>query len=200
MPRFRLVTGWHTHRTNPNFSARINHSPQKVGQNLRPEPNQSAKTKKLTFPSWLKQDPWSNNVTFKISRIQYKTTWQRTRKIPTHKGKNANPEMTQVLELSNKAAMKNVQSLYCVWVFVTLWTVAYQVPLRPRDSPGMNTRAGWHFLLQGIFLTQGLNLSFLHCRRTLYCLSHQGSPKAAIQPGHKSILPMNRKSLSKKTE
>ena len=106
--------------------------------------------------------------------------------------------MTQVLELSNKAAMKNVQSLYCVWVFVTLWTVAYQVPLRPRDSPGMNTRAGWHFLLQGIFLTQGLNLSFLHCRRTLYCLSHQGSPKAAIQPGHKSILPMNRKSLSKK--
>ena len=34
------------------------------------------------------------------------------------------------------------------------------------------------FLLQGIFLTQGLNshlLCFLHCRQILYPLSHQGS-------------------------
>ena len=35
---------------------------------------------------------------------------------------------------------------------------------------------GYHSLLQGIFLTQGLNLGLLHCRRILYCLSHQGSP------------------------
>ena len=27
---------------------------------------------------------------------------------------------------------------------------------------------GCHLLLQGIFLTQGLNLSFLHCRQILY--------------------------------
>ena len=32
---------------------------------------------------------------------------------------------------------------------------------------------GGHFL-QGIFLTQGLNLSLLHCRQSLYHLSHQG--------------------------
>ena len=32
-----------------------------------------------------------------------------------------------------------------------------------------------HFLLQGIFLTQGLNLGLPHCRQTLYCLGHQGS-------------------------
>ena len=32
------------------------------------------------------------------------------------------------------------------------------------------------FLLQGIFLTQGLNPSLLHCRQILYYLSHQGSP------------------------
>ena len=31
-----------------------------------------------------------------------------------------------------------------------------------------------HFLLQGIFLTQGSNLSLLHCRQILYHLSHQG--------------------------
>ena len=35
---------------------------------------------------------------------------------------------------------------------------------------------GYHFLLQGIFLTQGWNLNLLHCRQMLYHLSHQGSP------------------------
>ena len=30
---------------------------------------------------------------------------------------------------------------------------------------------GCHFLLQGIFLTQGLNLGLLYCRQTLYHLS-----------------------------
>ena len=34
---------------------------------------------------------------------------------------------------------------------------------------------GCHFLLQGIFPSQGLNLGLLHCGQTLYCLSHQGS-------------------------
>ena len=36
-----------------------------------------------------------------------------------------------------------------------------------------------HALLQGIFLTLGLNpclLCLLHCRETLYPLSHQGNP------------------------
>ena len=31
-------------------------------------------------------------------------------------------------------------------------------------------------LLQGIFLTQGLNPGLLHCRQVLYYLSHQESP------------------------
>ena len=35
---------------------------------------------------------------------------------------------------------------------------------------------GCHFLLQGIFPTQGLNPGLLHYRQTLYRLSHQGSP------------------------
>jgi len=34
---------------------------------------------------------------------------------------------------------------------------------------------GCHFLLQGIFPTQGSNPSLPHHRRTPYCLSHQGS-------------------------
>ena len=35
--------------------------------------------------------------------------------------------------------------------------------------------SGCHFLLQGIFLTQGSNLGLLHCRQILYHLNHQGS-------------------------
>ena len=39
-----------------------------------------------------------------------------------------------------------------------------------------NTGMGGHSVLQGIFLTQGLNLGLLHCRQIFYHLSHQGSP------------------------
>ena len=48
--------------------------------------------------------------------------------------------------------------------------------LCPWDSPGKNPGVGCHCLLQGVFLTQGLNLGLLLCRRILYHLSHQGSP------------------------
>ena len=44
------------------------------------------------------------------------------------------------------------------------------------DFPDKSTGVGCHFLLQGIFLTQGSNLGLLHCRRILYQLSHQGNP------------------------
>ena len=37
---------------------------------------------------------------------------------------------------------------------------------------------GCHALLQGLFLTQGSNLGFLHGRQFLYRLSHQGSPNS----------------------
>ena len=39
---------------------------------------------------------------------------------------------------------------------------------------------GCHSLLQGIFLTQGLNTGLSYCRQILYHLSHQGSPKNVI--------------------
>ena len=45
------------------------------------------------------------------------------------------------------------------------------------DSPGKNTCVGCHALLQGIFPTQGLSPGLQHCRRILYHLSHQGSPR-----------------------
>ena len=35
---------------------------------------------------------------------------------------------------------------------------------------------GCHSLLQGVFLTQGLNLALWHCRQILYPISHQENP------------------------
>ena len=46
----------------------------------------------------------------------------------------------------------------------------------PWNSPSKNPGMGCHSLLQGIFPTQGLNPGPLHCRKTLYHLSHSGPP------------------------
>ena len=47
--------------------------------------------------------------------------------------------------------------------------------LRPWDFPGKSIGVGCHFLLQRIFLTQGLNPGLLQCRQTLYSLSHMSN-------------------------
>ena len=44
----------------------------------------------------------------------------------------------------------------------------------PWISLGKNIGMSCHFLLQGIFLTQGSNPGLLHCRQMLYPLSHAG--------------------------
>ena len=62
------------------------------------------------------------------------------------------------------------KSLSHVWLFATPWIVH-------GNSPGQTTVVGSHSLLQGMFLTQGLNPGLLHCRRILYQLSHQVSPR-----------------------
>ena len=45
----------------------------------------------------------------------------------------------------------------------------------PWNSPGKNTGVGCHFLLRGIFPTQGSNQGLSCFRQILYHLSHQGS-------------------------
>ena len=47
----------------------------------------------------------------------------------------------------------------------------------PWNSPGQYTWVGSLSLLQGLFPTQGLNPGLMHCRWTLYELSHKGSPR-----------------------
>ena len=55
---------------------------------------------------------------------------------------------------------------------------ALQADSLPAEPPGKpkNTRVGSVSLLQPIFLTEDLNQGLLHCRRSLYQLSYQGSP------------------------
>ena len=55
--------------------------------------------------------------------------------------------------------------------------------LCPWESPGKNTGVGCHFLLQGIFLTQGSSLSLL-CLEDSLALSHLGSPWALFFFSH----------------
>jgi len=61
---------------------------------------------------------------------------------------------------------------------------ALQADSLPSEPPGKpkNTGVGSLSLLQGIFLTQELNLGLLHCRWILYELSYQGSPVFTAAP------------------
>ena len=48
--------------------------------------------------------------------------------------------------------------------------------LCPWNFPGKNTEVDCHLFLQGMFLTQGLNLCLLHWQADSLPLSHLGSP------------------------
>ena len=58
--------------------------------------------------------------------------------------------------------------------FETPWTIALQAPLSMRFFR-QKYWSSFHFLLQGIFPTQGLNLRLLHWQADSLPLSHQGS-------------------------
>ena len=68
------------------------------------------------------------------------------------------------------------QSLCHVRLFGTPDSVALQTPACLWDFSGKNTGVGCHFLLQGIFPTQGLNPCILHWQEDSLPLSHPGSP------------------------
>ena len=55
-------------------------------------------------------------------------------------------------------------------------TVAHQAPLS-MGTLQARIQSGLPYPPPGIFSTQGLNSSLLHCRQVLYCLSHWGSSR-----------------------
>ena len=60
--------------------------------------------------------------------------------------------------------------------------------LCPWDYPGKNTGVGYHLHLQGIFQTQGSNLSLPHCRKILYHLSTREAYILRVQKLNPSFL------------
>ena len=86
----------------------------------------------------------------------------------THTHTHTRPRRSHPLERKMK-----VNSLSCVQLLATPWTVAYQAP----PSMEFSSQEYWSRLhLQGIFLTQGWPPGVPHCRQTLYYPSHQESP------------------------
>ena len=74
--------------------------------------------------------------------------------------------------------------LSCVQILETPWTIARQPPL----STGFPRQEYWsilgeycHFLLQGIFPTQGSNPNILHWQEDSLSLSHLGSPHLGVE-------------------
>ena len=82
---------------------------------------------------------------------------------------------------------EKVKTLSHVQFFTTPWTVPARL-LHPWDSPGKNSGVSCHSLLQGIFLTQGLNPGLcLHCRQILYHLAPKEAQIHHVQHTNKHI-------------
>ena len=105
---------------------------------------------KLFSCAWLFATPWS--IQSKLSRPEH---WSGL-PIPSS-GNLSNPE------IKPRSPALHVVSL----------------PAEPPGKP-KNTGVGSLSLLQGIFLTQESSRGLLHCRRTLYQLSYQGSQRMCI--------------------
>ena len=85
-----------------------------------------------------------------------------------------------------KTTTKKKTQSYAICVFSVMAKLCDPMDFSPPgssvhgDSPGKNTEMGCHFLLPGVFPTQGSNPGLPHCRRILYHLSHQGSPSLVL--------------------
>ena len=83
-------------------------------------------------------------------------------------------ELKSLVMKVKEVSERKWKSLSHVRLFTTSWN-------SPWNSPGQSTGVGSHWLLPGIFPTQGSNLGLPHCRQraavssALHQLSHQGS-------------------------
>ena len=79
-------------------------------------------------------------------------------------------------EMRNSEDARVLRCVVCCSVAVKSCLDSSVTPWRlicPRDSPGKNTRVSFHFLLQEIFPTQGLNPHLLNWQVDSLPLSHQ---------------------------
>ena len=79
----------------------------------------------------------------------------------------------------NQLCFISLYTLVCALVTQSCLILCEPLDFSPPGSSihgilhGKNTGVNCHFLLQGIFPTQGLNPGLLYCRQTLYWLSHR---------------------------
>ena len=93
-----------------------------------------------------------------------------------------------------KLRKMKVKSISRVRLFATPWTVACTRLLHPWDYVAKSTGVGCHFLLQGIFPTQGSNPGLPHCRQTLYHPSHSSTDTGSESHTHNSLAPTSKMS------
>ena len=95
-------------------------------------------------------------------------------------------DITDILRINLSINTKFIIAWVCVCSVASVMSAFLQPPglqptriLCPLDFPDKNTVVGCHFLLQGIFLIQGLNqclLHLLHCTQILYHWTTREAP------------------------
>ena len=106
-------------------------------------------------------------------------------------------QVTRLMQFWSMRSSDSVSGSCCVWLFATPWTVVSRV-LCSWDFPAKNTGVGCHFLLQGIFLTQGSNPHLLLWQADSLLLSHQESQQCLLTPPYNPgwVVPANHGSYS----
>ena len=119
----------------------------------------------------------------------------------SYTARKSSPHSLQLEKTKTRHSQKQINKCMCVCqvasvTFNSLQPYGLQ-PTRllcPWDSPGKNTGAGCHFLLQGLFPTQGSNLHLLrllYCRHILYCWRNSDQIRSVTQSCLTLPNPMN---------
>ena len=113
---------------------------------------------------------------FYIEICQQYIRWTRERGLEAKQARNWAERKEQM-----RQGVWRGKLLFCCIVIKSWSTVLWSHGLKPArllcpyDFPGKNTVVGCHFLLQGVFLTQGSNSCLLHWQADSLPLSHLGS-------------------------
>ena len=135
----------------------------------------------------------SINVMHHINKMKDKTTWSFQEMQKKHLTKfnihlwyiyiyiykkNLSPKGILPLEGNMHSCL--LSHFCCIWLFVTLWTLATQTcPSLPMGFSSKNAGVNCYALLQGIFPTQGSNprlLCLLHWQADSLTLAPSGNP------------------------
>ena len=129
---------------------------------------------------WLFVTPWTIQT---ILQAEYWREWSFPSGHLPNPGMEPRSPKLQADSLPSDQQSERKWSCSVMSDSVIPWTVACNRLLCPWDFLGKNTRVSYHFLLQGIFPTQGWNPGLPNCTQTLYRLSHQGSPAREVYMG-----------------